>query len=31
MSPLRHAVDEYLTVRRSLGYQLYSHELLLND
>jgi len=31
MSPLRKAVGEYLTIRRSLGYQLYSHELLLND
>ncbi len=31
MSPLRKAVSEYLTIRRSLGYQLYSHELLLND
>jgi len=31
MSPLRKAVRDYLTIRRSLGYQLYSHELLLND
>lgn len=31
MSPLRKAVDDYLTLRRSLGYELYSHELLLND
>ena len=31
MSALRHAVDDYLAIRRSLGYQLYSHELLLND
>ena len=31
MSPLRKALDDYLTIRRSLGYQLYSHELLLND
>lgn len=31
MSLLRKAVRDYLTIRRSLGYQLYSHELLLND
>ena len=31
MSPLRNALAEYLTIRRSLGYQLYSQELLLND
>ncbi|MDQ2897968.1 MAG: tyrosine-type recombinase/integrase [Actinomycetota bacterium] len=31
MSPLREALKDYLTIRRSLGYQLYSQELLLND
>jgi len=31
MSPLRKALRDYLAIRRSLGYQLYSHELLLND
>jgi integrase/recombinase XerD len=31
MSPLRNALAEYLTIRRSLGYQLYNQELLLND
>jgi integrase/recombinase XerD len=31
MSPLRDAVDGYLALRRSLGYQLYGHELLLHD
>ena len=31
MSPLREALGDYLTIRRSLGYQLYSHELLLDD
>jgi integrase/recombinase XerD len=31
MNPLGHAVEDYLAIRRSLGYQLYSHELLLGD
>ena len=31
MSSLRDAVDDYLALRRSLGYQLYGHELLLHD
>jgi integrase/recombinase XerD len=31
MSPLRNALAEYLTIRRSLGYQLYNQELLLTD
>lgn len=31
MNPLRDAVKDYLALRRSLGYQLYSHELLLSD
>ena len=31
MNPLRKALRDYLTIRRSLGYQLYSHELLLTD
>ncbi|MGO9905323.1 MAG: hypothetical protein ACLPY3_06320 [Solirubrobacteraceae bacterium] len=31
MSSLRDAVDGYLALRRSLGYQLYGHELLLHD
>ncbi len=31
MSSLRDAVDGYLGLRRSLGYQLYGHELLLHD
>ena len=31
MSPLRDAVKAYLAIRRSLGYQLYGHELLLGD
>jgi integrase/recombinase XerD len=31
MSPLRDAVEDYLALRRSLGYQLYGHELLLGD
>ncbi|MGH8303119.1 MAG: tyrosine-type recombinase/integrase [Steroidobacteraceae bacterium] len=31
MSPLGDAVDDYLAIRRSLGYQLYGHELLLHD
>jgi integrase len=31
MSSLRDAVDGYLALRRSLGYQLHGHELLLHD
>ena len=31
MSSLRDAVNGYLRLRRSLGYQLYGHELLLHD
>ena len=31
MSSLRDAVKDYLALRRSLGYQLYGHELLLHD
>jgi site-specific recombinase XerD len=31
MNPMRNALAEYLTIRRSLGYRLYSQELLLND
>jgi integrase/recombinase XerD len=31
MSSLQDAVKDYLALRRSLGYQLYGHELLLND
>ena len=31
MTPLRDAVGDYLTLRRSLGYRLYRHELLLGD
>ena len=31
MSSLRDAVNGYLRLRRSLGYQLYGHELLLGD
>ena len=31
MSLLREAVADYLALRRSFGYQLYSQELLLND
>ncbi len=31
MSPLRKAARDYLAIRRSLGYELYSHELLLDD
>src|ERR1700746_962998 len=31
MSSLRDAVDGYLALRRSVGYQLYGHELLLHD
>ena len=29
MSPLREALDEYVTIRRSLGYQFYGQQLLL--
>ena len=31
MTPLRDAVSDYLTLRRSLGYRLDRHELLLGD
>jgi integrase/recombinase XerD len=31
MSSLQDAVNEYLALRRSLGYRLYGHELLLGD
>jgi len=31
MNPLREAVADYLRIRRSLGYRLWRHELLLGD
>ena len=31
MSPLHEALNEYVTIRRSLGYQFYGQRLLLED